>query len=105
MRHELVMNVAMGKSIDDMAKQLEPETLTTNFYNRKRLIRTELVKYYSRTTIERYKNAGITEIQVHACMDNRTCEVCKENNNKKYPIDKCPIPFHPNCRCWITPVI
>ena len=100
------MNVATGKSIDEMAKVLEPETLTTNFYNRKRLIRTELVKYYVNTTIQRYKDAGIKEVVYHAVMDKRTCEECKEKNGKVFPIDSNKLPpTHPNCRCYVTPVI
>ena len=107
------MNVAAGKTIDQMAEALQPETLTTNFYNAKRLVRTELVKYYTSTTIDRYKEAGVKEVIYHATMDkynimtkdgpkevDRTCEECKRKNGKVFPIDSDQLPpTHPNCRC------
>lgn len=105
-RHELVMNVATGKTVEQMADSLVAERLTTNFYNAKRLIRTEIVKYYVNTTIERYKDAGVKEVKYHAVMDDRTCEQCKEKNGKKFSINSHSLPpTHPNCRCFITPVI
>lgn len=100
------MNIAAGKTIDQMAEALQPETLTSNFANAKRLVRTELVKYYTSTTIDRYKEAGVKEVIYHAAMDDRTCEECSRKNGKVFPIDSDELPpTHPNCRCWITPVI
>ena len=105
-KHELVMSVAAGKTIDQMADSLKAETLTNNFYNAKRLVRTEVVNYYVHTTVEKYKEAGIKEVVYHACMDDRTCEECAGKNEKVYPINSKKLPpTHPNCRCYITPVI
>lgn len=106
LKHELVMHVAAGKSIDDMAKALEPETVATNFYSRKRLVRTEVVKYYVKTTVDRYKEMGVKQVTYHSNMDDRTCEQCREKDNKVYSINSKQLPpSHPNCRCYITPVI
>lgn len=100
------MNVATGKSIDQMAEKLTPETITNNFYNAKRLVRTEVVKYYKNTTIERYRDAGVENVVYHSMMDKRTCDECKAKDGKVFPLDSNKLPpTHPNCRCWITPVI
>ena len=99
-RHELISHVVAGKTAEEMAESLKPETLTNNFYNRKRLVRTELVKYYGESTLDRYKNAGITKVQRHCIDDSRSCEECKKNNNRIYTIKEAEgvLPRHPNCR-------
>ena len=106
-RHQLVMNVATGKSIDKMADDLKAENLTDNFYNAKRLVRTEVVKYYSRTTIDRYEDAGIERVKYNCLNDNRSCESCKAKDGKTFTLKQSEgmIPRHPNCRCYWTPVI
>ena len=99
-------NVSLGKSIDKMASDLQAETLTDNFYNAKRLVRTEVAKYYRQTTVDKYKEAGISQVQRHEVMDDRTCEECQKHNDEIYDIDKVPVyGSHPNCRMWITPVL
>lgn len=100
MRHELISHLATGRSIDKMAEVLQPETITSNFYNAKRLIRTEVVKYYVKSTIDKYKAEGITNVVYHCVDDDRTCELCREKNNTVMPIDSKDLPpTHPQCRC------
>lgn len=99
-KHELVMQAAAGKTIDQMAESLQAETLTSNFYNAKRLVRTEVVKYYVKTTIDRYKDAGVKEVTYHAVMDDRTCDECRKKNNKVFSVNSKELPpTHPQCRC------
>ena len=62
-RHELVMNLSAGKSVDQMAESLQAKTLTSNFYNCKRLVRQEVAQYYRKSTVNRYEAAGVKEIQ------------------------------------------
>lgn len=83
-----------------MAESLKPETLTNNFYNRKRLVRQEMAKYYRISTEDRYKNAGVKKVQWHSMMDNRTCSECKKHNGEIMPVDKAPVNgWHIQCRC------
>lgn len=44
--------------------------------------------------------------RIYVAKDEITCEICGIRHGKKYKIDKRPIlPFHPNCRCTLIPVI
>lgn len=55
---------------------------------------------------KRYKDAGITEVEVWADKDERQCDVCGKLHQKRFPIHGAmPIPAHPRCRCTIIPVV
>lgn len=70
------------------------------------LVRTEMAHIQTQAALERYKRAGITEVEILADADERRCEVCAELHRKRYPIDgKIPVPAHPRCRCCIKPVV
>jgi|GEM_PF-4861547 len=58
--------------------------------------------------LERYKELGLKEYEVHCSLDESTCEVCGEFDGVPLPISKAVIgknapPFHNDCRCYITP--
>lgn len=76
-------------------------------YNRAdTVVRTEMAHIQTQAARERYKDAGITEVQVWADKDERRCEICGKLHKTKYPIgSQMPIPAHPKCRCCIIPVV
>ncbi len=76
-------------------------------YNRAdTLVRTEMAHIQTQAAKDRYKDEGITEIEVWADADERRCDVCGELHKKRFPINaKIPIPAHPRCRCCILPVV
>ena len=70
------------------------------------LVRTEMAHIQTTAAQERYKNAGVKEVEIMADYDERRCDICADLHQKRYPIDgKIPIPAHPRCRCCIKPVI
>lgn len=56
-------------------------------------------------TLEGYKQAGIKEVRWKTEEDSRVCKECGERDNKIYPIKKVPDKPHPNCRCYLLPVL
>lgn len=55
---------------------------------------------------ERYRNAGVAEVEVWADYDERRCDVCGELHKKRFPVNATmPVPAHPRCRCCILPVV
>lgn len=70
------------------------------------LVRTELSHIQNEAARNRYRDSGITEVEVLADWDSKRCEICADLHHQIYPINaKLPIPAHPNCRCCIIPVI
>lgn len=100
-----------GTSVTDMMLKLK-DIMGKEEWKCRRIVRTEAMHLVNSGNIERYKKAGVTELEYLATHDYystgkpRYCEACISDNNKKFPIDKAPIlPRHPNCRCTYIPVI
>ena len=52
------------------------------------------------------KEYGITKCQVLVSEDEKTCPSCASMEGAIFPIDSTPpVPFHPNCRCCMIPVV
>jgi hypothetical protein len=55
---------------------------------------------------DRYKQAGVENIEWLTALDDKTCDVCRGLDGQKFPIDNHPIaPRHPRCRCSYIPSI
>lgn len=52
-----------------------------------------------------FKDGGIEEVMWNTERDEKVCEICNDLDGKIFPIDKAPHKQHPNCRCYLTPVI
>lgn len=90
--------IVTGKS-PDKAKKILMEKFDVSYHNADRLIRTEMAHVYNQSTLDKYRQAGITEVQVIETDDARTCEECRKLNKKIFPINEVPLlPLHPNCR-------
>ena len=50
-----------------------------------------------------YKKAGVKKVRWIAEDDYKTCGVCRELDNKVFPIDEVPPKQHHNCRCYLLP--
>lgn len=73
------------------------------------LVRSESDTAQANACISVYKEADIFAYRFNAIMDDKTCNKCKELNNKIFFIqDKKEginfPPIHPNCRCTIEPI-
>lgn len=55
-------------------------------------------------TLDGYKDSGVEKVKWNTNIDGRECKICRERNNKVYPIGNVPPKAHRNCRCYLTPV-
>ena len=53
---------------------------------------------------EVYKAMGVKKVRWIAEDDYRTCGVCRELDNKVFPLEEVPPKQHHNCRCYVVPV-
>lgn len=105
LNEELIHCVASGKKPTEL-KKLLMNRFDVSYQNADMLVRTEMAHIQTQATLQRYKDAGVLEVQVWASEDERRCEHCGKLHKKKYLIgENIPVPNHPNCRCNIVPVI
>lgn len=81
------------------------ELFNVSYSNARRLASTELAHIETIAAQDRYKEYRITQWEVLATHDEKTCPICKEKEGKKYSIDEAPVPLHPRCRCAMIPVV
>lgn len=101
----LTDSVIAGVNPDKLKNRLMEEFNVS--YNRAdALVRTEMAHIQTTAAEQRYKDAGIEEVQVWAKEDERLCDICGKLHEKKYRLGEAlPIPAHTKCRCCIVPVI
>ncbi|MFS0776077.1 minor capsid protein [Neobacillus sp. 3P2-tot-E-2] len=108
LRTELTQGIIQGESIDRMARRMR-KSFNTSVYNSQRLMRTESARVISSAQEKLYEGSGVVQELIYtATLDNKTSEICRSRDSKRWKIDdpKRPkIPAHPNCRsCWIPAV-
>ena len=105
LNEELLHCVVTGKTSSDLKKRLMRQFNVS--YNRAdTLVRTELAHIQTEAARNRYRDAGLKEVEVWADEDERRCEYCGSLHEKRFPINgKMPVPAHPKCRCCIVPVL
>nr|DAO48200.1 MAG TPA: minor capsid protein [Caudoviricetes sp.] len=101
----LIECVISGKTTGQLKKALQDEFGVS--YNRAdTIVRTEMAHIQTQASRQRYQEYGITEIEIFADTDNRTCPICSKLDGKRFGInDALPIPAHPRCRCCALPVL
>lgn len=105
LNEELIHCVATGKKTTDL-KNILQERFGVSYNNADMIARTELAHVQTEAAKRRYEDYGLSEVEIWADPDERTCEICGKLHQKKYPIGAhVPIPAHPRCRCCIVPVI
>jgi SPP1 gp7 family putative phage head morphogenesis protein len=105
LNENLIYCVTTGKKTTEL-KQLLQEQFGVSYNRANTLVRTEMAHIQTEAARARYKDAGITEVEVLADKDERRCDVCGKLHQKRYPINGVmPIPAHPKCRCSIIPVV
>lgn len=102
---ELVHCVVTGKKPTEL-KQLLQERFNVSYSRADTIVRTETAHIQTQAAQQRYKDSGITQVEIWADEDERSCDECGALHKERYPIDApLPIPAHPNCRCCILPVV
>lgn len=101
----LVECLITGKKSGDL-KKLLMERFEVSYNRADTLVRTEMAHIQTQAAQQRYKDYGISEVEILVDRDERTCDVCAELEGKRYPIKgRMPVPAHPRCRCCIVPVV
>ena len=94
-----------GKTTKELKQKLKEE-FEVSFSRADALVRTEMNYIQTQSALQRYKDAGITEVEILADKDERRCEICGKLHKTRYNINGAiPVPAHPRCRCIIIPVI
>lgn len=97
--------IQSGAPLDALSQALEP------IYGEKRAERiavTEATRVFSQANMEAWESTGIIDETVWmTAQDDLVCPICGELNGTHVgigDIDAAP-PAHPNCRCWLQPVV
>lgn len=105
LNEQLIHCVVSGKKTTELKNLLQSE-FDVSYHRADSIVRTEMAHIQTQAAAQRYKEAGITEVEVWADYDERRCDRCGELHEKRFPIfGDMPVPAHPNCRCCILPVI
>jgi SPP1 gp7 family putative phage head morphogenesis protein len=102
---------------DDLSKkelqERVKELYESQLYNVQRIMRTEAINAYAVATLRGFKEQGIEKVRWNSHQDSRTCNICLGLNGVEFDVDyllslgSLPISMvtHPQCRCFLTPVI
>ncbi len=102
MREVLTQGLIQGKSVASMSKELS-DKLGQSYKSSERVVRTESAYIAGQADIEAYKAAGVEWYEFMATEDERTSEICRSLDGKKFRISEAKAgvnypPMHPNCR-------
>lgn len=101
----LIECVVTGKKPSKL-KEILQERFNVSYSRADALVRTEIAHIQTQAAQQRYKDYGLTEMEVWVDEDERTCPICAKHEGERVKVgDKMPVPFHPRCRCCMIPVI
>lgn len=109
----LVQWLESGGTLDDLKRQLTP---VFNDPDRADLIATtEASEAYNRGAVQRWEDAGVTEMRFRSVVDSKVCNICRPLHNQIGTLeqgwhsdelnDYVFIPVHQLCRCYASPVL
>ncbi len=105
LNEELLDVVITGKKPTALKQKLQ-DRFGVSFSQADAISRTEIAHIQTQAAQQRYKDYGITEVEVWADEDERRCDVCGKLHQKRFPSNsQMPIPAHPRCRCCVIPVV
>ncbi len=88
-------------NLDEIKAKLKND-FNINANEATRIVRTETNRVFNTATVQRYLDAGMTEIAISVKLDSRTSRISKNTIGYKFPLErgKYPIlPLFPNDRC------
>jgi len=104
LQNALIEGVALGYSPRKTAK-LMADGLAQGLTKALTIARTEQIRAYRTASLDQYRASGqVTQYQRHAAPSERTCLACIALDGKVYDA-QVDFASHPNCRCFMTPVI
>ena len=104
--NDVVDMVREGKRPNEISRQIKKD-FGSSAYEAERLVRTESAKVQSEAQKDVYESSGVvSSVQWCATLENSTCDECGAMDGKIYSLHDAPnLPFHPNCKCCLLPVI
>lgn len=108
-KRELTQSMMLQEGVDGMSERLA-KRFNVACSNARRLVETETAHVTEKAILESYQRTGVDEYEILATLDNRTSEICRELDGKRYNVkDAVPgvtmPPFHPWCRSTTVPYI
>lgn len=104
--------MASGDPLKELEKQLLPEF---GAVRAKRIAVTEVTNAYAGGNLETYKASGVVDYKRWNAAGMDVCQICMDLDQQEVPLNAMFIsgdgsqydrpPVHPNCRCWIQPVV
>lgn len=107
LRSSLTQSMILGESIQQLTVRIS-KPMETSTYNAERIARTETKRVSYTAHVEAFKATGVKQVKYRCANggDERTCKICKADNDKIYDMGKEPtLPRHPNCRCVYIPLV
>lgn len=109
LKHDMLVGIMAGKSEQHMADDIM-NRCGVGAFEARRLVRTETTYISNRAELEGYKELDIDEYEFSACLDDRTSELCRELDGKKFKRSSAQAgvnlpPMHPFCRSTTLPVL
>lgn len=105
----MVDTLATGRTPDELVKTLMKDFGVT-YNNAKRIVETELCHIQTESTLQKYKDAGLTQYRFLTARDERVCEECGPLDNQVFDLASIQYgvnapPIHPRCRCCVLGVV
>lgn len=106
--------LATGTNPLDTAREIRKSINTIGRNRSITIARTETIRTHAEATLNRFQQAGITEVSGRAeaaefttAGDDRVCPDCADLDGRTFKMDDARgiIPVHPSCRCAWLPVI
>ena len=105
LNEQLIHCVVTGKKTTELKNVLQ-ERFNVSYNNADMIARTEIAHIQTQAAQQRYKDYGITQVEVWVDEDERTCPICAKHEGDRHNVNEAmPVPFHPRCRCCMIPVI
>ncbi len=101
---ELTDGILKGEGAQAVAKRIDG-VIDDGIVRARLIARTEVMYAYNTAAQERYRAAGIAEVEWLTAYDERVCDLCASRNGKRYKIGEVECPAHPDCRCVLLPVV
>ena len=106
-KQELTQKFIQGKDVRTTAKAIA-DRMNVNYKNACALVETETCYIAGQTTLKGYKATGMDQYQYLATLDNRTSELCRDEDGKVFNIDDAVVgvnypPLHVHCRSTTIP--
>ena len=104
----MIKDFLNGKiTVNDIQKHINNK-YSSNAYNTKRLIQSEIARCQIASDEVFQEEHGVKKLMYVSTLDNKTCKDCSPYDSKIYDINdssKPSLPQHPNCRCCYVEII